>query len=55
MFAENEVGRIAPGMLADIVVLSDDLFTIEPEAIERVQVDMTIFDGNVLYERNPTP
>lgn len=51
MFAENEVGRIAPGMLADIVVLSDDLFTIPPEKIEDVLVDVTIFDGRVIYER----
>lgn len=51
MFAENEIGRIAPGMLADIAVLSDDLFTIAPEKIENVQVDMTIFDGKVIYER----
>lgn len=51
MFAEKEVGRIAPGMLADVVVLSDDLFTIAPEAIETVRVDMTIFDGKVIYER----
>jgi hypothetical protein len=55
MFAEKEVGRIAAGMLADIVVLSDDLFTIDPEKIDTVQVDMTIFDGKVLYERKRTP
>jgi predicted amidohydrolase YtcJ len=51
MFAENEVGRIAPGMLADIVVLSEDLFTIAPETIENVKVDVTIFDGKVIYRR----
>lgn len=51
MFAEKEVGRIAPGMLADIVVLSDDLFTLAPEKIESVKVDMTIVDGEVVYER----
>jgi hypothetical protein len=51
MFAENEVGRIAPGMLADIVVLSQDLFTIPPVQIENTRVDITIFDGRVLYER----
>lgn len=49
MFSENEAGRIAPGMLADIVVLSDDLFTIAPEKIENVKVEMTIFDGRVIY------
>ena len=51
MFAEKEIGRIAPGMLADIVVLSDDLFTIAPQKIENVRVDMTIFDGKLIYER----
>lgn len=51
MFAENEVGRIAPGMLADVVVLSDDLFTIAPEKIENVRVEVTIFDGKIIYER----
>ena len=52
MFAEKEVGRIAPGMLADIVVLSDDLFAISPEKLKDVRVEMTIFDGNVIYERH---
>jgi hypothetical protein len=51
MFRENEIGRIAPGMLADIVVLSDDLFTIAPERIGEVKVDFTIFDGQTIYER----
>ncbi len=51
MFREDSLGKIAPGMLGDIVVLSDDLFTIAPEAIERAKVDMTIFDGGVIYER----
>jgi predicted amidohydrolase YtcJ len=51
MFAEHETGRIAPDLLADIVVLSDDLFTIAPEKIEGVKVEMTIFDGRVIYER----
>ena len=51
MFMDDRIGRIAPGMLADIVVLSDDIFTIEPEKIGDVKVDMTIFDGRVIYER----
>jgi len=55
MFAENEFGRIATGMLADIVVLSNDLFTIARENIEQVVADPTIFDGKVIHERRPTP
>lgn len=51
-FREKDIGKIAPGMFADIAVLSDDLFTIAPEKIENVKVDMTIFDGKVIYERH---
>jgi predicted amidohydrolase YtcJ len=51
MFAEHETGRIAPGMLADIAVLSQDVFAIPPEAIVETEVDVTIFDGRVIYER----
>jgi predicted amidohydrolase YtcJ len=53
MFAEKSVGQIVPGMLADIVVLSEDLFTIPAEKIESVSVDVTIFDGEVIYQRGP--
>src|SRR5712692_265701 len=51
MFRENDMGKIAPGMFADMAILSDDLFTIAPEKIEKVRVDITIFDGRVIYER----
>jgi predicted amidohydrolase YtcJ len=47
MFQEQEIGRIAPGMRADLVVLSRDLFTIPPEQIEQVKVDLTIVNGKV--------
>jgi hypothetical protein len=51
MYMENEIGRIAPGMRSDVVVLSQDLFAIEPAAIERTKVDLTIVGGNVVFER----
>ena len=44
-------GSIEPGKLADLVVLSDDIFSIPPEAIEKTRVDLTIFDGKVIYQR----
>lgn len=50
LFAEGEIGRIAPGYRADLAVLSGDLFSIAPEEIGRVRVELTIFDGRVIYE-----
>jgi len=41
----------AKEMRADLVVLSDDLFTIAPEEIAGVRVEMTIFDGRVIDEK----
>jgi predicted amidohydrolase YtcJ len=48
---ESEKGSIEPGKLADLVALSGDIFTIAPEAIEKTRVDLTIFDGTLVYER----
>ena len=51
MFMEKEIGRILPGMYADLAVLSDDLFTIDPAQIANTTVDMTISGGKVVHER----
>jgi hypothetical protein len=45
-------GSIEPGKLADLVVLADDIFTIAPEAIASTRIDMTLFDGRIIYERS---
>ena len=45
-------GTLAPGKLADLVVLSGDIFAMDPVAIEQVRVDTTILGGNVVFERN---
>jgi predicted amidohydrolase YtcJ len=50
-FEEESKGTLEPGMLADMVVLSEDLLTIASERIMGVEVDMTIVGGQVLYER----
>ncbi|MDQ3688162.1 MAG: amidohydrolase family protein, partial [Acidobacteriota bacterium] len=49
-FTDNEKGTIAPGKLADIVILSQDIFQINPIEIEKTRVRMTITDGRVVYE-----
>lgn len=49
---EGLKGSLEPGKLADLVVLSDDIFSIDPAAIRDVGVDMTIFDGRVVFDRS---
>ena len=51
-FDEHRKGMIKPGMLADLVVLSSDILKDAPEALATAEVDVTIFDGRVVYERN---
>jgi hypothetical protein len=50
-FQEKEKGSIAPGKLADMVLLSDDIFQLDPAKIGDVQVDMTMVGGRVVWER----
>lgn len=50
-FDEKIKGSIEPGKLADMVVLSEDIFSIDPATIDKVKVNMTIFGGRVVFER----
>jgi predicted amidohydrolase YtcJ len=50
-FAENSKGSVTPGKLADLVILSQDIFKIDPAEIEKVRVQMTITGGRVVYEK----
>jgi len=51
-FQEMEKGSITPGKLADLVILSDDIFTIDPIKIRDVRVLTTIVGGKVVWERS---
>ncbi len=51
-FEENIKGSIEPGKLADLVVLNENIFEISPEKIKDVKVDMTVFDGKIIFTRN---
>jgi len=50
-FQEREKGSITPGKLADVVMLSEDIFEIAPERWPEVECDMTIVGGRIVYER----
>ena len=44
-----DIGTIAPGRKADLVVLSENLLTIPPSRIPAVNVDMTVFNGHLVH------
>lgn len=48
---EQIKGSLEPGKLADLAVLSRDIFRIDPAQIRETRVDMTIFDGQIIHER----
>jgi len=50
-FEEDIKGSIEAGKLADMAVLSDDIYGITADGIKDIMVDMTIMDGNIVYKR----
>src|SRR6266513_278436 len=48
-FQEREKGSISPGKLADMVILTDNIFELKPEAIRNAKVKTTILGGKVVY------
>jgi predicted amidohydrolase YtcJ len=50
-FDEHQRGMIAPGKLGDLVVLSDNPFSVPEKAIKDIQVEMTIIGGKIIYRR----
>ncbi|HKS67837.1 MAG TPA: amidohydrolase [Candidatus Acidoferrales bacterium] len=49
-FQENEKGSITPGKLADMVILSDDIFSIDPAKIRDVRVLKTFAGGKLVWD-----
>jgi hypothetical protein len=50
-FDDHRKGTLAPGMLADIVVLTSDIVAQPPQTPTDVVVATTVFDGRVVYQR----
>ena len=48
---ESDVGTLATGMAADVVVLDHDLAAIAATEVNATHVDLTIAAGRVVYER----
>nr|WP_197973810.1 MULTISPECIES: amidohydrolase [Streptomyces] len=50
-FADDWKGTIEPGKTADLCVLDRPLLDLDPHHITEVRVDLTVFDGRVVFER----
>lgn len=48
-FEENQKGTLEPGKLADVIVLSQDLFAVKPLEIRKTSVVLTIVGGRIVY------
>lgn len=49
-FAEEEKGTVSPGKLADLVLLSADIFAIDPVKIPEVKAVLTVMDGRIVWK-----
>jgi predicted amidohydrolase YtcJ len=48
-FQENQLGSIEVDKLADLVILSDNIFAIDPQEIINTNVTLTMVGGDVMY------
>ncbi len=49
-FAEQEKGTLAPGKLADLAVLSQDIFKVPPGELPKTTSVLTLVDGKIIYD-----
>ncbi|MFM7274289.1 MAG: amidohydrolase family protein, partial [Gammaproteobacteria bacterium] len=49
--SEDRLGAIAPGMIADLVVLDQDPYAVPPTQLHRTRVMKTIINGEIVYQR----
>ena len=50
-FEEEVKGSLEPGKFADMIVLSNDILTIDPERIMDIEVEQTYVNGKLVYEK----
>lgn len=50
-FEEKTKGTLQKGKYADFVVLSEDIFTIDPTKIKNIQVLKTVINGKTVFSK----
>lgn len=51
-FEEASKGSITDGKLADFIVLAEDPTRVAPEAIRKIEIEMTVIGGKVVFEHH---
>jgi predicted amidohydrolase YtcJ len=54
-FAEKDKGSLEPGKLADLAVLSQDIFTVDPSNLPKTQSLLTMVGGKIVYDGKVIP
>jgi predicted amidohydrolase YtcJ len=54
-FQEKDKGTIEPGKLADIAVLSQDIFSVPAQELPKTTSVLTLVGGKIVYEAKPAP
>ena len=49
-YAENRIGKLAQGHLADLIVLEKDPFTCDPEEVKNLQSSATMVGGDWVWQ-----
>jgi hypothetical protein len=49
-FAEKEKGSVEPGKLADLAVLSQDIFSVPAEDLPKTESVLTVVGGKIVYD-----
>ncbi|GAB1476288.1 amidohydrolase [Bacillota bacterium] len=49
---QNDLGTLEAGKLADVIVIDQNMFDIPAKNIPDCKVDLTIFDGEIIFERS---
>lgn len=50
-FEDNIKGSIEKGKLADLAIISEDIYKIDTDKIKDIEVEMTIMNGNIVYKK----
>ncbi|MCB6992153.1 amidohydrolase [bacterium 210820-DFI.6.37] len=50
-YNRDDIGVLAEGKLADVIVVDRDLFGIPAEELKEASVDLTVMDGKIVYEK----